>query len=433
MNILKYIFVILFSIAGKSLLAQEVQKTPSGEFLIVQLDGSYETYNPKNKAHFDLMKKYKEQQKKLKTKETEKSKTTAKAKETPSKSSADNRAEKKKIEGYFKVLEEEKTKGQLAEKSKRNRELTESQLNELKALTKKKDNQDVQKLTKSLAEAKKEESKAMSALKSANKDAKKAREELLKLNVDHSLYPPYKIAEEAPKVEVKPENKEKIAAKAQKKPAPTKKETKVTPKKESIPQNAVVLKEVNLEKPTRKIKQLSAAEDVMITPPSPSCKIAFDGIDEFSGKRRKETETLPLFQFTDETMKKYYEGEDFMSCEANISALESGYKYITFIFTFASDNVEASYGWLEKDNQLIIKFLDGKILTLYNTRTDRGTVDNVNRKTTYKAICTIGSGEEKALLKGEVDALRVLWSTGTEDYEIFDVDFFANQLKCINK
>ena len=43
----------------------------------------------------------------------------------------------------------------------------------------------------------------------------------------------------------------------------------------------------------------------------------------------------------------------------------------------------------------------------------------------------IGKKELNKLKKISVDKMRVIWSTGYEDYEVIHVDFFKNQLSCL--
>ena len=45
----------------------------------------------------------------------------------------------------------------------------------------------------------------------------------------------------------------------------------------------------------------------------------------------------------------------------------------------------------------------------------------------------MASRMEKALKKGEVDRVRIIWDAGYEDYEVYNLDFFINQFKCLNK
>ncbi len=464
---LKFFFLLIvsFFLMGKKLVAQEIQAAKNGEFIVVMPDGSWATYDAKDATHKSLMKAYKQ-----------KKKDTEKLAAKDAKNSKGN--QKKIISDYLRSLETEKLKGQIADKAIASRKEKETQLLNLKKIAFNKSNQDIKNLGKLLSEAKDEEKKAITVFKDANKEAKKARAALTKLNVEHSLYPPYQLAKNQPKeeddlpvlvvdsngnattedntipagaattapklVEATPEKetkkeeknkKEKVKKEKPKKEDKKEDKKEVTKKKEEKKEsksNTIVVK-AEAEQPFKQPKVLLPENDVMETPPPTECKIAFDGVDEFSGKRRREVAKSLLFQYTDETMKKYYEGEDFLTCDVAFAMSEAtGYKFLTFTFTFASDNVGTSYGWLEKDNLLSIRLINGETLNLYNSRTDRGIVDNVNRKTVYNAICLIGSGEEKVLSKSEVDAIRVMWSTGTEDYEIYDVDIFADQFKCLN-
>jgi hypothetical protein len=36
-------------------------------------------------------------------------------------------------------------------------------------------------------------------------------------------------------------------------------------------------------------------------------------------------------------------------------------------------------------------------------------------------------------MESEMDVVRVAWSAGYEDYEIYDVDFMQNLFKCLDK
>lgn len=354
----KIIYFFLFIFISNCIHAQEVQNNGKNSFIVVMPDGSYETYNSKNKEHQKAMKLFKE-----------------------------------------KEAQQKKMAKQQAEAIKKAQKQQESALKKEKALSAKKEDK-----------VKKEQPIKEKENKKSEKTVAKNDKKDVKNKDTTNIKPKAKVAS-APKKEQKTanakSNKEKVAV-----------------------ANATVIKNAEInEKPTN-FKKLAPENDVMLYPPTPPCASIVETIDDFTKKKRRESLPVLLFQYTDEVMKKYYEGEDFITCWASLSSLETGYKYINLDFKLASDNVSSSYGWLEKDNHLIIKFLDGTTLTLFNSKTDRGTVDNVNRVTSYRGIFPIGSGEEKLLLKGEVDAIRLAWSTGTEDYEIYDIDFFTNLLKC---
>lgn len=371
---LLYIFIFFFSLS--TIYAQEVQVNGKNSYIIVMPDGNYEAYDAKNKEHQKAMKFFKEKEQ-----------------------------QQKKIA---------KQQADAAKKAKKQQEME-------AAKAKKEQQANVEK-------AKKESIVKKEKLK---KDDKKKNEDVIE-NKTAKIKDEEKTKKSTTKKEEKTKgNSPEKVVKSKKVESPNQSKTTSNTKKESS--KPVVVKDIIKEEKPTAFSKLAPEKDVMQNPPQSPCSTIQETVDDFTKKKRRESTPSLLFQFTDEAMKKYYEGEDFVTCYASMSSLETGYKYINLDFSLASDNVSSSYGWLEKDNHLIIKFLDGTTLTLFNSKTDRGTVDNVNRITAYRGIFPIGSGEEKLLLKGEVDAIRVAWSTGTEDYEIYDVDFFANLLKCFKE
>ena len=81
---------------------------------------------------------------------------------------------------------------------------------------------------------------------------------------------------------------------------------------------------------------------------------------------------------------------------------------------------------------MLIKLLDDETVNLICDKTDGGTVDLDAGTTTYNTYFTIHNKAEKQLRKSEVVQVRVLWSTGYEDYEINELDFFMDQFYCID-
>jgi len=80
---------------------------------------------------------------------------------------------------------------------------------------------------------------------------------------------------------------------------------------------------------------------------------------------------------------------------------------------------------------LIIKLINGTTVTLLSQEFDPGTVDMSKLKTFYTTAYLIGPKDEKELMKAEVDKVRVIWDVGYEDYEVYELDFFIDQLNCI--
>ncbi len=430
-----------------SLKAQEIRELKKGEYIILYPDGTLSAYDVLNPVHKRLLKDFEEgniRNKNLK----QKSEVT-----TPLISDPEKR--KLHIAEMLRMVSLELEKGIKVDTAFQQRRTIEKrfwkeQKNRRPDFAKSKS------LAKAVRKARSVEKKAIREFQIVSKSSAHARTELKKYQFDVSGQPPYQPLYKKKKLvfavsssvnylgvkiaaKLKPvkrlaiktaDSSSRIIEKSKvygtrllnyKKTAPTPIRAEIVKAQEEV----YVLPD--------KIIRLKPVDDVMQNPPLARCKVIFEGKDEFSGKYRKELSPVTVFSYTDVSMKKFYEKDDFLTCEAYFSVIENSYKYLTFQFTMASENVQTSYGWLEKDNLIQIRFLDGSTLNLYNTRTDRGTVNTATHSTSYRAYCVIGSREEKMLLNAEADAIRVQWSTGTEDYEIFDVDIFSDQVRCLTE
>ena len=425
--------------------AQEIKELKKGEFIILYPDGTLSSFDAENPVHIRLRQDY-EKNKKSK-------KNQSPGLQKPELEISDPVKRKAQVAKLLQIVNLELEKGILVDSAYLRRKRALSKLKS-EQLILEPDLKKLKALHKSLRKAKSEEKIARRVFAEAQKNSRSARKELQKYLFDLSGKPPYqplykknslhgkivsftnkhssKLSHTIPSVK-----QAKKKAKQHSKRASDNVQTffrklfKIKPKSKVPLKAKLVRTDQEMAATPDKIIRLKSADDVMQNPPEVDCNVLFEGKDDFSGKYRKELSPVTVFSYTDVSMKKFYEKDDFLTCESYFSVIENSYKYLTFQFTMASENVQSSYGWLEKDNLIQIRFLDGSTLNLYNSRTDRGTVNTVNHSTSYRAYCIIGSREEKMLLAQEADAIRVQWSTGTEDYEIFDVDIFADQLRCL--
>jgi hypothetical protein len=176
-----------------------------------------------------------------------------------------------------------------------------------------------------------------------------------------------------------------------------------------------------------------AKQDVIVNPPVPECQFDFRGKDEMTGKIKKETPSYLLFSHTEEFMKPNMKDRDYITCQVQAASIEGGYRFVNFDFTIATPEAQKSFGFLDKGSQIILKLMNGKAVTLQSTKTDIGIPDNALGITKYKAQCRLTASEMKTIAESELDFVRVAWSAGYEDYEIFGVDLLINMIKCLEK
>lgn len=162
-----------------------------------------------------------------------------------------------------------------------------------------------------------------------------------------------------------------------------------------------------------------------------TCELQIDDIDDVTQQRRIVVEPQRIFAHTDQELRPYFRDENLLKCDGFVSSVE-GFKYLTLNFTIASPNAKRNFGILQEGAMLRIKLIDGSFLNFYNIRADRGRIDSYTGNTIYSGNYALGKSAEQALLKSEIDKMRVVWSTGYEDYDIHKVDFFIDQINCIN-
>lgn len=182
---------------------------------------------------------------------------------------------------------------------------------------------------------------------------------------------------------------------------------------------------------SKRFKPYAMEEDVMYRPPTPDCNLEFDGVDEFIGKKRKDVAKDLFFTHTEDDMRRYMKEDEYIICEGNLTQISGGTLLLNLFFSIKSNDAKRAFGLLDKGSVILIKLIDGTKITLANNQADAGVYDTRTRRHNYTAQYIINSGQEKKLRNGEVDKVRVIWETGYEDYEVYNLDFFANQMRCL--
>jgi len=205
---------------------------------------------------------------------------------------------------------------------------------------------------------------------------------------------------------------------------------------ESIPEAKPVvnskgnpLTEKEERKKAASYKLLSAKDNVMINPPSPDCDITFDGIDEFSGKKRKDLAPKLFFTFTPQQLREHYKGKERIETHAYLSNIQGGARFLSLKIIVNDAKAQRTYGMIEKGSVLNIKMIDGTNISLTNNKTDQGILRN--EQVVYSVQYRIATNQQKFLQDLEIDKLRIVWSTGYEDYEIYETDFLIHQFACL--
>ncbi len=160
------------------------------------------------------------------------------------------------------------------------------------------------------------------------------------------------------------------------------------------------------------------------------CRIMFDGYDESLETNRRETEPSEFFSYTHPKIKPHLKSENFLVCKANMSKVGKDY-FLKMYFDLASKDASRNYGQIERNSIIRIQMIDGKKYYLTNNYPDPGRIEKYTGHTLYKAVMKLGKDDLKVFSKKEVDHVGIIWTTGYEQYDVYEVDFLINQIKCL--
>ncbi|MBK9981223.1 MAG: hypothetical protein IPP15_02155 [Saprospiraceae bacterium] len=163
---------------------------------------------------------------------------------------------------------------------------------------------------------------------------------------------------------------------------------------------------------------------------SASCQFLTDTIDTVTGTHRKELEPGLIFTDTDPDLRPYFKSKELITCYGKLSKM-GAYTYFTIDFQIASSHSQGNFGSLESGSLLRLRLLNGKYVSLYNLKSDRGHIDPYSGNTIFSGQYALGKDEIKLLSSSPLDKIRILWGTGYEDYDVYKIDFFMDQLNCL--
>jgi len=160
------------------------------------------------------------------------------------------------------------------------------------------------------------------------------------------------------------------------------------------------------------------------------CKVITDTVDEATGRRRILLESGLIFTHTDPDLRPYFKSKELITCYGRLSKIDA-YIYLYIDFQIAISHSQGNFGSLETGSLLRLRLLNGKYVSLYNLTSDRGQIDPYSGHTIFTGQYALGKDEIKMLSSSTLDKIRILWSTGYEDYDVYKIDFFIHQINCL--
>ena len=80
-----------------------------------------------------------------------------------------------------------------------------------------------------------------------------------------------------------------------------------------------------------------------------------------------------------------------------------------------------------------LKLIKSGQIDLRCVKGSTGLADDTQNHTVYALSFELDKSQIKKLKKYEIDKVGVEWSSGYEEYEVYEVDALMNQLSCLEK
>lgn len=177
--------------------------------------------------------------------------------------------------------------------------------------------------------------------------------------------------------------------------------------------------------------QLMFVAPQALTSEAPECNIIYNGIDLETKKHRIEIAPAMLLQHTPPVVKSELQEGNLMYLRGQIVQIDD-IPQLHLNIRINSQKALEYYGTVSAGYILKIILLDGKEVKLTCTAGSGG-IANDNRGFIYPLGYELDKRDLKTLSKQEVDKIGIQWSTGYEEYPIYEIDFFINQIACLER
>lgn len=160
------------------------------------------------------------------------------------------------------------------------------------------------------------------------------------------------------------------------------------------------------------------------------CDISFNGKDKDLDKNRIDHAPQHLFSHTNPKAKHFFKESNFLNCNAQLSKIGGKY-YLNLNMVLASKDAKRTYGVINKDDMVKLTFVNRENCILRSLYQVEPQLEQYSGNSIYRAIYPLSKDHVKIIKKEDLDKITLIWSTGSESYDIYEIDLLANQYRCI--
>lgn len=158
------------------------------------------------------------------------------------------------------------------------------------------------------------------------------------------------------------------------------------------------------------------------------CAMAFDVVDEFTGRQKKGLHPRTFFTFTPEQYRKFLKEEDFIVCKGYLTQSTGELMALTIQLTIASKEAKAKFGAIQPNSALVLHTMDNKDYLLQTYAGAKPTL--IDGKVVYECSYSIDKKDLKKLEEAEIDTAKIVFEKGNFTYDVYYLDFLKDQFPC---
>ena len=162
------------------------------------------------------------------------------------------------------------------------------------------------------------------------------------------------------------------------------------------------------------------------------CEIIENGIDLQTKKHRIEIGRRTLLRHTPPEIKDQLLEQNLLNVVGHLIQEDEDlavHLNIRVNSLIAQDH----FGSIDQGFKLNITLLDGKTIDLICFAGSPGVLASDQAGYIYPVGYGISTRQLKQLSRLEIDKIGMQWSSGYEEYPVYEVDFFLNQIACLNR
>jgi len=162
------------------------------------------------------------------------------------------------------------------------------------------------------------------------------------------------------------------------------------------------------------------------------CGIAYEREVINDNSKRIDLSPQYFFSFSHPELKSFFKEDNLIKTYCQISKNEGVFS-LNLNLILASAVAKRDYGIISNDSNLNIHFINGNYINLKCSQGSNGKIKEIDNNTIYSLAYELDKGHVKKLAKYDIDKVKIEWSSGIEEYEVFDVDAILDQLACMKK